>query len=150
MPQLHEEASRTQSANTVACCVVAIRLLQLLQYHMLKQYTSRWHWIKPTDSCCCPAHHTQDVCTRVYCSAVVSNVILNCMHQAKLHAANYCAHCWLQGPQTVRKYVQECRDLHFDAVELPDACADMLPEDDYLRLLDDLQEVASLGSTNLY
>ena len=41
----------------------------------------------------------------------------------------------------MRRYVQECRDLHFDAVELPDACADMLPEKDYLRLLDDLQEV---------
>ena len=47
----------------------------------------------------------------------------------------------LQGPKTVRRYVQECRDLHFDAVELPDACADMLPERDYLLLLDDLQEV---------
>jgi hypothetical protein len=44
----------------------------------------------------------------------------------------------------VRKYVQECRDLHFDAVELPDACADMLPEKDYLLLLDDLQKVTGL------
>jgi hypothetical protein len=49
--------------------------------------------------------------------------------------------CLLQGPKTVRRYVQECRDLHFDAVELPDACADTLPEKDYLLLLDDLQEV---------
>jgi hypothetical protein len=46
----------------------------------------------------------------------------------------------------VRKYVQECRDLHFDAVELPDACADMLPEKDYLLLLDDLQKVIGLES----
>ena len=49
----------------------------------------------------------------------------------------------------MRKCVQECRDLHFDAVELPDACADMLPETDYLRLLDDLQEVFLLGSNYL-
>ena len=46
----------------------------------------------------------------------------------------------------MRKYVQECRDLHFDAVELPDACADMLPEKDYLLLLDDLQQVTGLDS----
>lgn len=44
----------------------------------------------------------------------------------------------------MRKYVQECRDLHFDAVEVPDACANMLPEKDYLLLLDDLQKVIGL------
>lgn len=57
-----------------------------------------------------------------------------------------CVASGMQGPKAVRKYVQECKDLHFDAVELPDACADMLAEKEYLHLLDDLQEVLCCAS----
>ena len=76
------------------------------------------------------------------CSLLLTTVIHNTSnHNSMTSEVSHPLICQVQGPKMVRRYAQECRDLHFDAVELPDACADMLPEKDYLLLLDDLQEV---------
>lgn len=46
----------------------------------------------------------------------------------------------------MRKYLREAKDLHFDAVELPDACGGSLPEEDLLHLLHDVSQVWKIAT----
>lgn len=60
-------------------------------------------------------------------------------HDVQVSTGGFIEHVLTQGPEAVNAYIQECRNLGFDIVEISSGFI-TIPEDDMLRLIDRVQQ----------